>query len=713
MIFHDKEIKFNRTPLDFIVLGFIALIGLGSFFSIDKVSNLLGFYGRFWPSLLGTLSLGGLYFLITNNVGIKNEKGEKTMPVALYTLIRLFLLSSFFVIANGFLSIFGIFAKLGDKIYPIMRSLSFNTIEGSLESLGIFLSIIVVLLTSMLAFKETIPYMRGKKCIPSYLLLFSALGLLALINIWSAWIILAISFIALIAFAFWKRVFKENVNRLGLSIFILIFSLTFLFINPMKNVLSSESQLMNLPYEVLLKGTTSWGIGLKGVTQNTVFGPGIANFGFNFSKFKPDGLLQTSFWSSRFDRSGNHLAEVLGTTGVLGFLGYLGFLGFSLLLAFKVINIKMKKSEVSDPSKFPSMPLFLTMITIVLSQLFYYQNAVLGFAFWLVLAGLVISWNKKSNVKSFSFKDFPEIGLVLNVAFWLLIAGFAAFSFSLGKQYTAEANYVKFLTGKGDISTMEQSVKLSPKNPTYRMTLAKAYWSMFLSESSKENPDDNYRANLVAASIDQAKIAQSLSPERVAVHETMAVIYRDSVGVVEGSEDWAFQTFERALELEPKNPVFLTELGRIKDFNEEPEAAKEYYQKASDLNSLYLDPKIQLAIISEQAEDIEGAITTLESAVVTNPYMVEARFQLGRMYYNADRVEDAKIQFESALLLYPQHSNSLYSLGLVYEELGEKDIAIQIFERVLELNPGNKEIQSKINSLKYVAPVEEEETEEE
>ncbi len=95
MIFEGKEIRFRRTPLDLFVLGFLAVMILSAIFSQDKISSLLGFYGRFWPSLLGILSLGGFYFLITNNVGsvnsksqIVNNKQEKHhLPITVYSLL--------------------------------------------------------------------------------------------------------------------------------------------------------------------------------------------------------------------------------------------------------------------------------------------------------------------------------------------------------------------------------------------------------------------------------------------------------------------------------------------------------------------------------------------------------------------------------------------------------------------------------------------------
>ena len=73
MVICDKEIKFRRTPLDIPVLAFMFLAILSTAFSIDKTSSLFGFYGRFSDNLIGILSLGIFYFLITNNVSLSGK----------------------------------------------------------------------------------------------------------------------------------------------------------------------------------------------------------------------------------------------------------------------------------------------------------------------------------------------------------------------------------------------------------------------------------------------------------------------------------------------------------------------------------------------------------------------------------------------------------------------------------------------------------------
>jgi len=90
----------------------------------------------------------------------------------------------------------------------------------------------------------------------------------------------------------------------------------------------------------------------------------------------------------------------------------------------------------------------------------------------------------------------------------------------------------------------------------------------------------------------------------------------------------------------------------------------------------------------------------MEDLSLEYPFNPEVLFQLGRLYFNAKRIDDAIGQLEKVVNFMPNHSNALYSLGIAYKEKGEKEKAIKAFEKVLELNPGNEDVQAKLDELK-------------
>ncbi|GAG50220.1 unnamed protein product, partial [marine sediment metagenome] len=88
MVLIDKEIRLKKTPLDVPILVFLLVAVLGAIFSVDKTSSLFGFYGRFSDGLIGLLSLGILYFLITNNVSVKSEGKEDKSSSSPFAIAR-------------------------------------------------------------------------------------------------------------------------------------------------------------------------------------------------------------------------------------------------------------------------------------------------------------------------------------------------------------------------------------------------------------------------------------------------------------------------------------------------------------------------------------------------------------------------------------------------------------------------------------------------
>ena len=761
MVFQDKKVIFRRTPLDIYVLIFLAVMLLNFWFSKDKISSLLGFYGRFWPSLIGILSLGGFYFLLTDNVGIKlktqkskakntpkdkptgqanqnskieEDEATENQLLTVGGLLKTFLWAAFLAVLISYFSLFGVLRFFNDKLSLIhkgwelpslMLNRTFNPIGGSLEQLSVFLAVVVVFLIGILTFKPVIKSVRqlqfeeregdreGKRnkrkrgSLGLYVLLFASLFLLLIVDFWASWLVIFGGLLIFLTLAFWKRIFKEDVNRASLAILFLIISGLFLFTNPLQHFSQLTPNLANLPKEVLLSQQISWKVSWEGLKENPILGSGIANFNYLFNRFKPESFLKTNLWQIRFDRAGNHIAEILGTTGILGILSYFLLIGMFFLITLIIINSKLQipNNKQIQNSKFEIqsdlfLPVFLTSLALLIAQFCYYQNTVLAFNFWMFLGLGVVSWQKPVREKVFTFKDFPEMGLVFSVLFWIILFGFLFSYFNLAKFYISDIHYKNYLADHNRIEELEKATKIAPQRTIYHIALARAYLRKLSEETAKSQPNNQVVTNMVARAVQEGKKAVELSPYRVQAKETLGMVYRDIQGLAQGALDWGIRMFSEALTLEPKNPVLLTELGKLQLSNNELDKAKESFNKALALKSDYVDAVVQLAILEEREGNTEGAIKRLEKLVNLNPYSVEAHFQLGRIYYNKKEYNKAIGQFQTALTLFPNHSNSLYSLGLIYEKQGRNNKALEMFKKVLQLNPGNKDVKKKIEELK-------------
>lgn len=670
-IVYDKEIKFRKSLIDYLVLGFLLAGIISAVFSVDKNSSILGFYGRFSNGLVGLSSLGMLYFLIINNAAVRSSK-----------LIKLFLWSSGLAVLAGYFSIFGIWQKIGAFFPKVMLQRTFNPVAGSLEGLSVFLAIVMVLLTGLLLSKI--------RNIFHWVLLLGSLGLLIMVDFKPAWIILSAALALSIAVSLAKRIFKENVNRLLLPIFLIVVAAAFMVWQPFR---------MNFPREQLLPQSVSWQVGVKSATdsiKNGFLGSGIGTFHYDFARYKPESFNQNWMWQIRFDRAGSYFSELLATMGFLGLLVYLTLAVLTLLISWFFIS--------RQPAEFP---LIMVFVALLVSQFVYYQNTSLVFAFWIILALVSAPWQTMTAAfkeKIISFKNFPELSLLLSTLVIIFGVAILSFYFYGVKYYLADMQYARSLLVLGEPRTknLEKAVNLNPRLAYYRTILARAYLAQTFDEMQKPQAqqDPAKIQLLVARSIDQARIATTLAPNQVANWETLGVIYREIQGVAQGATDWGIKSFEEAIGLEPSNPVLYTELGRLYLASGDKEEAKDNFNKALEKKPDYVTATIQLALLLEKENILDEAVEKLESAVQKDSLNVEARFQLGRLYFNNNKIDQAIEQFQIVVALVPNHSNARYSLGVAYANRGQTQLAIQEFEKVLELNPGNSDIMQKLEKLR-------------
>lgn len=703
MVLVDKQIRFRWTPLTFFVLAFLVVAILSTILSVDKNSSLFGFYGRFSGGLIGILSLGALYFLITNNVRTKAEasvgsesgEGANDRPLSTSGILTAFFWSSSLVVLASFFSVFGIWLKINNllSLPQIMLQRTFSPVAGSLESLSIFLAVVLVFLAGLLMSQKVRSRIIG---LFRWILFIATLILLIVIDFNPAWLLVLISLVLFVIFSLWRRVFRENVNRLLIPIFLIIVATVGVFFQPTKIIFGPDSQLANLPQEQVLNQKTSWLISYNSATADVksgFLGSGPGTFHYDFASQKPIEANQSWLWQIRFDRAGSHLAEILGTMGFLGILAYLGIIGMFLLISYFLLK----------SSKF-QLPILLTLALLV-GQIVFYQNTTLAVLFWLALGLSVVSWQGLFREKVVSFKEFPELSLIFStiviiLGVVLLIAYFFGAQF-----YLANINYAKaqrMVMGPERVNVLVKTVRLNPNVPRYRTALARAYMTEALTEMAKpqEEQDAARLANIVARAIDQARIATDLGPNQVATWETRGVIYREIRMVATGAAEWGVKSFERAIALEPTNPVLYTELGKLYIALGDDQKAREEFDRALSQKSDYADALIQIALMSERQSNFAEAISKMEELAGIYPLSPEVLFQLGRLYFNNNQIEQAIIQFKRVLILLPNHSNAHYSLALAYVAQGNTSLAIQEFEKVLELNPGNQDVIQKLKTLR-------------
>jgi len=690
-VLSTHHFEFNLNWLNVPVLALLLIYGLSTIFSLWS-------YGSFWgwpldinASFLTLFYFILLYFLISNTI-----LGPKRVAKLFFGLV-----------VSGFIvGILGLLQMYGKYLLPFnfTKAVSFNTL-GSPNALAIFLACLMPLAISLF-------FTTNNKAKKAVLLLVSVfwLAALLLINFFTAWIILIVS-MALI-FVLGLLNVKSLPNRL--LHFAIVLLIVGLFFAVFKINLPFSPQL---PLEVSLTQQAELGLIKDSIMKTPVLGSGPGTFSYTFAKFKPDGVNQTILWNTKFSTGASEILDRVITTGILGILSFLALLVMFFWAAFSFF--KKKGNETKSKDRIMVLAVFSSLGAIIISYFFYPSSLVLNFTFWVLLAGFVAI--EKSKVKSLAIEPSSPQALAASFLLILILIFGVGLSFFNIEKYFADAKYLQGITfyqgGQVDqsISALEKAVKYNAKADIYWRDISQVYLAKTALITQDQKLTDEQKktqsAEVLSAAIRSINTAVGLNPANVANWNVRAFVYQNLIGAVNGSSPLALESYNKSLELDPKNPYVYTEIGKVYLLKadagetegtkeENLKKAEENFQKALSLKNDYAPAQYQIAMMKMNEGKTEEAIAKLEETKLSAPNDTGLAFQLGVIYYNNNQLDKAKAELERLLTIDPNYSNALYILGIIYDKQGNKQAALVKFEKVQSLNPDNQEILKVIDNIK-------------
>mgnify|MGYP001117281334 CR=1 FL=1 len=659
----EIEIKSNPIFLFVFLLFFFSL--LSTFLSADRYFSLFGSFGNYSNGFFTFLFLvvfSFLIFQIFDNPSI---------------LVRLFLLGTIFSVAVFLLSGFlpeQIFQKL-PSFLDLFKIKFFNLSSFFPRIFGMFLSTITVFLT-IYFFNAS----KKEKILILCLLFFIFLALFFL-NYKLIWLNLILSFLCFLIISIYFKVFIKEVNSFALPILLLLLSLFFLLFGGIEGgdrFEMTQKESFYIAFQTL-----------KSSIKNFFLGTGPASFVIDFSKFKPERLNQEIFWSLKFDQAKNYFLNVLIEQG---------FLSFSCLLLVVLSPIfyfwrNKDKKEI--------YPYFFAYLSSVLSLFLYFFSFISLFVFWFFLSLFFLSHHSLYSRKKINL-ELPETKIFL---FFILGLSFALFLF-LGifgiNNYLAELNYQKYLATRDlekRLSLLEKTVNLNPYNPIYHLTLGQEYVNLLFSET-KKSADQNRIIFLMSAALSEGRKTVDISPNMSFSWEGLGLIAKNLQPFLDGAREEAKRNFQKALELDPKNPFLYAELGKIALAEQNLDEAKKFLEQGKALNVFYWDLSLLEARIMEKEGKIKEALALVSSLNNQFPLNIDILFELGRLYFNQNEIDTAVEKWKTLLQIFPEHIDALYSLATAYQKKGERDVAISYLEKILSINPNLSKVKEELENLK-------------
>jgi len=222
--------------------------------------------------------------------------------------------------------------------------------------------------------------------------------------------------------------------------------------------------------------------------------------------------------------------------------------------------------------------------------------------------------------------------------------------------------------------------------------------------------------------------------------ENRGLIFELVSPFADSAREFAIQSYKRASELEPTNPVLFYRLGEnqrllwlesasanatadreaaadeeVDDFNLSVlDEAIQNLERAAELKPDYFAPRYSLTLIAESQNDLDKAIDYLVGALQYQANQTASSYyELSRLIYNrllASEDSNNQIELQQILLLLnnaiqrsPNFANALYTRALVQRQLGNFADAVADMQQVVDLNPESTEALAKLAELKRQA----------
>jgi len=156
-----------------------------------------------------------------------------------------------------------------------------------------------------------------------------------------------------------------------------------------------------------------------------------------------------------------------------------------------------------------------------------------------------------------------------------------------------------------------------------------------------------------------------------------------------GDVDEAITHYEVAVDEDPENAVSLGVLGIAYLNANEPEKARDVFERALAINPDSLEANHGLGIYHMREADYEQALEMLERAVALKPGDASVRVNIATTMSRLNRFEDALTHISKVLKIDDSNPDAHLVYGETLAQMGDIDGAIRHLEAALRKHPGN------------------------
>lgn len=341
---------------------------------------------------------------------------------------------------------------------------------------------------------------------------------------------------------------------------------------------------------------TSWYVLVDTIKESPVWGAGPGNYLTAFNRFRPLSYNMTPLWNVRFASANNFWFSFLTETGLAGMIGLI----FLAVYLYRLFQQQQVTASVA------ALGLFLILSLVIGSSL---VSILLFFVLLAVCA----------KVRPLQFN-------LLILAVPVLILIFVYFAF-LVKSVSAEMLYkqgfdaINASNGKAAYDLFSIAIKQSPDVDRYHSSFAQL--DLALANAIAKNPtgdkiSDSERqsiSTLIQQAIAESKAAVSLNTPRSGNWALLANTYQSIMSFAQGADQFALDSYNQAIALDPIDPSLRLSLGGIYYSLKNYDGAISAFRTAIAAKSDLANAHYNLAIAYRDKGDIDNAITEINNVL--------------------------------------------------------------------------------------------------
>src|SRR3989344_4097147 len=583
------------------------------------------------------------------------------------------------------------------------------SIIGSWHDLGIFLGLAAFFASTLLANPMHDISVWTRWLIRAVFAL--AVILLVIVNTFDVWVALGVLSFVAICYLGWKSIKRGNPARsmaMNLVPFFVLGGIALicaLYGTQVHETLPERLQIEYVEVRPSWEGTFAIASQtLEG--KNALFGSGPNTFGRQWGLYKPSGVNETAFWNADFLQGIGFIPTAITTIGLLAALAWILF-----LMSVVYESIKTFLGSAEDTQPFIAAVVGAVIYLWVLSSVYIPGVVLITFAF--LFSGALVGWGMHAGTTGMYMRatsEVPRIGFVWSVS---LIAVALITCIILGlilRTIIADLYVNKSIVTYNqtrDIQaaqvSLDKAFRIDGKNNKAHRAALELGILQIAALAASTSPDvEKLRAELsstVSTAIQHGLAAVAQNGTNYQNWIALARVYEQLVGAqVEGAYENAEKAYQLAIAENPTNPFAHFRLAQLAAAKNDLEGVETHLRQALALKPNLAEALLMLTQLEFTKGNMEAAIAAGQALVRAVPEQPVAWFQLGSLFFQAERAEEAAIALQ-AVVLNGNYADALYLLGSSLVALNQTDDALTIFQHVLELNPGNQQVETVIKTL--------------